>query len=134
MKTGLAGQPWANFEAGLAAAGCEESILLPSGLLSPRTARPIAETPMNSDELYFLPRGAYPVAGAEESQQTGYWVLLRDVPREELEVGQACRIDDAKLGHESNYAKKDFPRFERIKVFPPGSGGNNAVEVDRRIV
>lgn len=89
---------------------------------------------MNSDELYFLPRGAFPVAGADESQQTGYWVLLRDVPREELEVGQACRIHDSKPGNESEYARKDFPRYERIKVFPQGSGGSGAVDVDRRVV
>ncbi len=88
---------------------------------------------MNSDEIYFLPRGTFPVAGAGDGQ-TGYWVTVRDVPREELEVGQACRVDETRKGFESDYPKKDFPRFERIKVFPSGSDGTEFVEVHRRVV
>jgi hypothetical protein len=88
---------------------------------------------MHPDELFFLPRGSFPVAGASDAQ-TGYWVLVRDVPREELEVGQACRIDETKPGNGADYAKKDFPRYERIKVFPSGSTAASAIEVDRRVV
>ena len=73
------------------------------------------------------------MAGTADAQ-TGYWVNVRDVPREELEVGQACRIDETRPGFESEYAKKDFPRFERIKVFRSGSDGREAVEVHRRVV
>ena len=88
---------------------------------------------MTPDELFFLPRGAFPVAGASDGQ-TGYWVNVRDVPREELEVGQACRVDESRNGFESDYPKKDFPRFERIRVFRSGSDGRDAVEVHRRVV
>jgi hypothetical protein len=88
---------------------------------------------MNSDELFFLPRGTFPVAGTPDGQ-TGYWVLVRDVPREELEVGQASRVDDSKPGNGIEYPRKDFPRYERIKVYPQGSQGADPVEVDRRVV
>lgn len=88
---------------------------------------------MNSDELFFLPRGTFPVAGATDAQ-TGYWVLVRDVPREELEAGQASRVDDAKPGNGKEYPKKDFPRYERITVYPQGSQGADPIQVDRRVV
>ena len=88
---------------------------------------------MKSDELCFLPRGTFPVAGAPDGQ-TGYWVLVRDVPREELEMGQASRVDNSKPGNGTEYPKKDFPRYERIKVFPQGSHGTDGIEVDRRVV
>ena len=88
---------------------------------------------MKSDEIYFLPRGNFPVAGTADGQ-TGYWVTVRDVPREELEVGQACRVDETRQGFESDYSKKDFPRFERIKVFPSGGDGTVFIEVHRRVV
>ena len=88
---------------------------------------------MKSDEIFFLPRGNFSAAAGSEGQ-TGYWVTVRDVPREELEVGQACRVDDSRAGYESDYAKKDFPRYERIKVFPSGSDGKDPIEVHRRVV